>query len=85
MHELADLLEETGNAHHHAYQATNGFDPEWALWYSDYLAERLPTHLGRDLTRSEIVYLLWAAMKAQADEESSEPWPEYYARFLRGD
>jgi hypothetical protein len=66
MHELADLLQETGNAHHQAFIDTNGFDPEC------------------ELTRSEIVYLLWAAMKAQADDESPEPWPEYYARFLGG-
>ncbi len=84
MHELADLLQETGKAHHQAFLDTNGFDPEWALWYAEHLENRLPTHLGRELTRSEIVYLLWAAMKAQADEESPEPWPEYYARFLGG-
>jgi hypothetical protein len=83
MHELADLLEKTGNAHHEAFVATDGFDPEWALWYAEQLEGALSTHLGRELTRSEIVYLLWGAMKAYAEEESSDPWPEYYARFLR--
>ncbi len=84
MHELADLLEQTGEAHHQVFRATDGFDPEWALWYAEHLEDRLPTHVGRELTRSEIVYLLWGAMKSQAEEESLEPWPEYYARFLGG-
>lgn len=82
MQELADLLRETGHAHHQAFLATDGVDPEWALWYSDYLEDKLPSHLSRELTRSEIVYLLWSATTAQSDEGSDEPWPEYYARFL---
>ena len=85
MHELADLLQETGQAHHQAFIETNGFDPEWALWYADYLEAKIPGHIGREVTRSELIYLLWAAMKAHTDEESAEPWPEYYARFLGGD
>jgi hypothetical protein len=84
MHELATLLQETGLAHHQAFIATNGFDPEWALWYAEYLEDKLPTHLGRELTRSEIVYNLIAAQKAQEEEESTEPWPQYYARYLGG-
>ena len=84
MHELANLLRETGRAHHEAYIETNGFDPEWPLWYAEYLKDKLPDHLGRELTRSEIIYNLMGAQQAQEDEESSEPWPEYYARFLGG-
>jgi hypothetical protein len=85
MHELATLLQETGKAHHQAFIATNGFDPEWPLWYAEYLEDKLPIHLGRDLTRSEIVYNLIAAQRALEDDESAEPWPQYYARFLGGD
>ena len=84
MHELADLLQGTGAAHHQAFIETNGFDPEWPLWYAEHLEDKLPAHIGRVVTRSEIVFLLWSAMKAQAEEESAEPWPEYYARFLGG-
>ena len=84
MHELAQLLEETGAAHHEAFQSTNGFDPEWPLWYAEYLHDKLPTHLGRDLTRSEIVHQLISAQRAQEADEVQEPWTRYYARFLGG-
>jgi len=84
MQKLVELLQETGQAHHQAYLATDGADPEWPLWYADYLIDKLPAHLGRDLTRSEIVYLLWSATKAQTDEQNDDPWPEFYARFLTG-
>lgn len=39
---LADLLVETGHAHHQAFIETNGADLNWALWYADYLADKLP-------------------------------------------
>ena len=84
MHELATLLRETATAHHEAFIATNGFDPEWALWYAEYLEDKLPAHLGRDMTKSEIVYNLIAAQKAQEDDEGAEPWPQFYARFMGG-
>lgn len=84
MHELATLLQETGRAHHEAFRETNGFDPEWPLWYAEYLHDKLPAHIGGEMTRSEIVYHLLAAQRAQEDEESTEPWPKYYARFLGG-
>ena len=82
---IRDLFIEAGTAHNEAFASTDGVDPDWPIWYADYLEDELPTHLGRDLSRSEIVYLLWGAMKAQAEDESPEPWPEYYARFLGGD
>lgn len=47
-----------------------------------YLEDKLPDYVGRQPTRSEIVYLLLAAVKAHEAEGSSEAWPEYYARFI---
>ena len=37
--QLEELLRETGEAHHQAYIETDGADPEWPLWYADYLRE----------------------------------------------
>jgi hypothetical protein len=39
--ELANLLNETAEAHHKAFAATEGEDPDWPLWYADYLLEKL--------------------------------------------
>ena len=79
---LADLLKRTGDAHHAAYEATGGIDPEWASWYSGYLQTLLGEGLGRSISRSEIVYLLWKAQKDQDSSGSTEPWPAYYAALI---
>jgi hypothetical protein len=80
--QLADLLKRTGNAHHAAYESTGGTDPEWASWYSGHLQALLGDGLGRSITRSEIVYLLWKAQKDQDSSGSTESWPDYYAALV---
>jgi len=80
--QLAHLLKSTSDAHHAAYQATDGTDPEWANWYSGHLQTLLGDGLGRPITRSEIVYLLCKAQKDQAADGSNEVWPSYYAKLI---
>ena len=79
---LAALLKRTGDAHHAAYAATDGTDPEWASWYSGHLQTLLGDGLGRPITRSEIVYLLCKAQTNQAAEGSEEAWTSYYATLI---
>ncbi|MBT8197192.1 MAG: hypothetical protein KJP12_06940 [Acidimicrobiia bacterium] len=81
MDPLADLLKAAGKAHHEAFISTDGADPEWPLWYADFLVGRIGEHLERSVTKSELVYLLVAADRASAGGEA--PWPEIYADFLR--
>jgi hypothetical protein len=80
--DLAALIKRTGDAHHAAYQATDGTDPEWAIWYSAHLQTLLGDGLGRPITRSEIVYLVCMAQERQAADGSDEPWPMYYAKLM---
>jgi hypothetical protein len=80
--QLADLLKQTGDAHHAAYKATDGTDPEWASWYAGHLQTLLGDRLGRSITRSEIVYLLCKAQKDQDSSGSTEPWTDYYANLI---
>ncbi len=82
--ELAELLRRTGHAHHAAYAATNGADPEWALWYAGYLQAHLDTRLGRVLTRSELTYLLIDAERSHTASGADRPWPEHYAARILG-
>ena len=35
--QLEGLFREVGEAHHQAYIETDGADPEWPLWYAEYL------------------------------------------------
>ena len=39
--ELANLLNETAEAHHKAFGAKNGEDAEWPIWYADYLLDKM--------------------------------------------
>jgi hypothetical protein len=80
--QLIDLLHETGPAHHRAYFAVNGDDPDWPLWYAEYMQARLNHILGTALTRSELTYLLVSVEKERVAADASAPWPDYYADFF---
>lgn len=80
---LADLLTQGGKAHHMAYIETNGADPDWAIWYADYLHDKLPAHLNNaQLHKSEIVYLLMHMSFLQPMDAPAASWPRWYARYL---
>jgi hypothetical protein len=76
------LLEKANQAHHHAYLATDGFDPDWPIWYADYLLDDLPPLLEANLTKSDLVYLLMHLDKKQALEAPGSRWSRFYARYL---
>jgi NAD(P)H-hydrate epimerase len=80
--ELANVLIETGQAHHKAYQGSDGFDPEWASWYGPYLQTRLGGKLGREVTRSEFTYLLIRAQREHEALGDGTSWPDYYAGVI---
>lgn len=79
---IADLLRETGEAHHEAFIETDGADPEWPIWYAGYLQERLGQQLDRQVTRSQLVHLLVLAERKHGAQAPAEPWPEFYAQVL---
>jgi hypothetical protein len=60
--ELANLLNETAEAHHKAFAATEGEDPDWPIWYADYLLEKIRQMLKAKFTKSELIYLLVLAV-----------------------
>ena len=76
------LLEKTHHAHHQAYLATDGFDPDWPIWYADYLLDKLPPLLEANLTKSDLVYLLMHLDRKQALEAPNSRWSRFYARYL---
>lgn len=76
---LAALFVEAGHAHHEAFLATDGDDPEWPLWYADYLHEKLTPLFSQALTKSTIVYLLIHADKTHQATAPDTAWPDYYA------
>jgi hypothetical protein len=81
---VAGLLREAAQAHHRAFVATDGEDPEWPAWYADYLQAPLGQALGVALARSEIAKVLVEADRAYREQAAPEDWPLFYARaFLR--
>ena len=79
---VAALLLDAGRAHHEAYEATGGADPEWPIWYADFLQRDLASALGRELSKSQLIYCL---MSADFDYQARSPnadWPEFYANEL---
>ncbi len=80
--QLEKLFQETGKAHHEAFTAMDGVDPEWPIWYADYLVEPLRSRLTAQLTRSRIVYCLIAAEGERQGRALDCPWAEYYARHF---
>ena len=78
--QLEELFREVGEAHHEAYIETNGADPEWPLWYADYLRDRLAPLLDSSFTRSELVYLLVLVAHEQPLAAPGANWARYYAR-----
>ena len=80
--QLITLLRDTGAAHHRAYRATDGADPDWPLWYAEEMQARLNSILGTALTRSELTYFLVWVEKERAAQSPKSPWPEYYTDFF---
>ena len=80
--QIAALLKEAGDAHHQAYLATDGFDPEWPLWYAGYLLDKLPSLLQAELTKSELTYLMVYLSNSHPLHAPGSRWDHYYAKVL---
>jgi hypothetical protein len=80
--ELADLLNDTAEAHHKAFAATEGEDPDWPIWYADYLLDRMRQMLKAKFTKSELIYLLVLAEKENGSVAPGAYWPRFYANFI---
>jgi hypothetical protein len=80
--ELADLLNETAEAHHKAFAATDGVDDEWPIWYADYLVDKMRIMLDSKFTKSELIYILVSAEKQNGLVAPGAYWPRFYANFI---
>ncbi len=79
---IAALLEETGQAHHAAFAATDGDDPEWPIWYAGFMNARLANDFGFKFTKSQLIYcLIRADLEHQARAPDSD-WAVFYANEM---
>ncbi|HEX4626587.1 MAG TPA: hypothetical protein VH231_19240 [Solirubrobacteraceae bacterium] len=81
---IAGLLSEVSETHHTVYRITDGTDPDWASFYSDWLLRlsELGDLLGSTPVRSELTCLLVQLDKDYAAQSPDEPWPRWYATRL---
>jgi NAD(P)H-hydrate epimerase len=80
--QIAELLLQTGSAHHTAFLDVDGQDPDWPMWYAEYLQNRLPPLLGRELTMSELTCLMVDLDRRHREKKPDSPWHSFYAQQL---
>jgi len=82
---ISRLLREAGSAHHRAFAATNGDDPDWPRWYAEYLLPKLTDLLPAPLTVAELAARLKQLEDERAKLDPRADWPTFYAtRLLSG-
>ena len=80
--DIIELLAETGKAHHQAFIATDGDDPEWPMWYAEFMHTKLMDIMDLNFTQSELIYVLVAADLEHQDEAPDTEWFRFYAGFI---
>jgi hypothetical protein len=80
--ELAQLFREAGHAHHEAFIDVDGADPDWPMWYAEFLHSRLAAPLGDRFTKSELVCLLIELDHEIRRQPPGADWATYYANAL---
>lgn len=79
---LIDLFTATAEAHHKAFAATDGADPDWPIWYAEHLREPLAAALDADFAQCMLIYCL---MRADLEHQARAPdtdWATYYADYF---
>ncbi|MEM1417317.1 MAG: glutathione S-transferase N-terminal domain-containing protein [Myxococcota bacterium] len=79
---VAARLQKAHEAHHEAFAAAKGEDPDWAIWYATNLREELSALLGVELVLQELVVCLAHADAEHQARAADAPWPPFYARLL---
>ena len=82
--QIAMLLHQAAETHHVVYADTDGEDPDWASFYSDWLLRHSPLAevLGRAPVRSHLTAELVALDERHTTANPDGDWEHYYARDL---
>ena len=81
---VAELLHEAAETHHIVYRISDGEDPDWATWYSEWLVSlsELPELLARRPIQSHLIYELVRLDREYRAKATEETWERAYARSL---
>jgi len=76
---LVGLFRDAGLAHHAAFAATDGADPDWPIWYAEHLHNSIVDLLQTPFTKSELVHCLIDADVEHSARVPDSNWAEFYA------
>jgi hypothetical protein len=81
---ISDLLHEAAETHHVVYRITDGEDPDWASWYSDWLTDHseLGDLLGSKPVRSHLTAALVELDSEYTSVNPDQKWEDYYSARL---
>ena len=81
---IGQLLHQAAETHHTVFAISDGDDPDWASWYSDWLVNlsALPRILGMRPVRSELTWLLVGLDREFKRDTPALTWETFYAQRL---
>jgi len=79
---LLTLFDSTAKAHHEAYSATDGDDPEWPIWYADYLQQPISKIFNKPFLKSQLIYCLMNVDNEFTAREIKSAWQKYYSNHF---
>lgn len=79
---LSKLFTETATAHQEAFAATDGNDPEWPIWYADYLQEPISEILHTRFLKSSLIYCMMNADFEYTAREGDVQWQKFYSEHF---
>jgi hypothetical protein len=80
--QLARLFQMAGSAHHAAFAATNGDDPDWPAWYAAWLAPALTELLGQAIPTAALAGDLRSVDAAHRATGAGTSSPAFYADWF---
>ena len=79
---IAAFFEQASQAHHKAFEAVDGADPDWPIWYAEFLRAPLSNALRMEFSLSKLIYCLMDADFEHRVRASESNWAMYYADHL---
>jgi len=80
--QLSAIFTEVEMAHHKAINGADNNDPEWPIWYADYLQEPLSEVFHNRFLKSSLIYCLMNANLEHISEAADIPWQQFYSRHF---
>jgi hypothetical protein len=80
--EIQRLLQIAAKEHHNAYSRTDGFDPDWSMWYAEYFHKPLIKILNASFSKQELSNLMILMGKEYSRNPTETGWTCFYPNWL---